>query len=229
MTRTAIALLAAAGATLASGARAASFSYFIGAGAAPNSGMTYTTFDNAVLGSTTQTTSTGITASFTGGAGFVRGSVPGQYAAPVLTNGQGALFGQADGPDTTTFISTGTGTATLSFANPTKNVSLFWGSVDSFNTLTLFFADGSTALVPGGFARATTNIGQTVYYGFSSATPFTGLSFTSTANSFEFDSIATDAVAAVPEAATWATMIVGLGVVGSTLRRRRAATRVAFG
>ena len=37
-----------------------------------------------------------------------------------------------------------------------------------------------------------------------------------------------DAVAAVPEPASWALMIGGVGLVGGAMRRRRATVRVAF-
>lgn len=43
--------------------------------------------------------------------------------------------------------------------------------------------------------------------------------FSSTGNSFEFDSLA----GGVPEPTTWALMIVGFGGAGALLRRRRRA------
>jgi hypothetical protein len=45
--------------------------------------------------------------------------------------------------------------------------------------------------------------------------------FSSSGNSFELDNIAV--ASAVPEPATWAMMIVGFGVAGGALRRRRLA------
>ena len=45
-----------------------------------------------------------------------------------------------------------------------------------------------------------------------------------TGNSFEFDSIAGRlAGGAVPEPSTWAVMILGFGIVGASVRRRRLA------
>ena len=57
-------------------------------------------------------------------------------------------------------------------------------------------------------------------------------------NSYGFENIAGRAItataivpsAAVPEVGTWAMMIVGLGVVGGTMRRRRkTSTTISFG
>lgn len=62
--------------------------------------------------------------------------------------------------------------------------------------------------------------------------PLTGFSFrpsTNTGGFLQFDDITVSAVAAVPEASTWAMMLVGFGGIGAALRRRRSkvAVRVA--
>lgn len=58
----------------------------------------------------------------------------------------------------------------------------------------------------------------------ASATPFTSLSFIEPSGNI-FDQYWGDvSAAAVPEPATWATMIAGIGLAGGALRRRRAAT-----
>jgi hypothetical protein len=58
--------------------------------------------------------SNGITVSFTGDGQAVQGSESGVYAAPYLSNGNGTLFGDPNnGADTTTYLTTGTGSVTL--------------------------------------------------------------------------------------------------------------------
>ena len=49
---------------------------------------------------------------------------------------------------------------------------------------------------------------------------------TSTSNSFEVDNAAAN-LAAVPEPATWAIMIMGFGAIGAVIRRRRAVPALA--
>ncbi|WP_159065871.1 PEPxxWA-CTERM sorting domain-containing protein, partial [Acinetobacter baumannii] len=53
---------------------------------------------------------------------------------------------------------------------------------------------------------------------------FAGVRFISATNSFELDNV----VFAVPEASTWALMLVGFGMVGAATRYRRRKTNVAF-
>lgn len=50
-----------------------------------------------------------------------------------------------------------------------------------------------------------------------------------TGSQFGFDDVAINAVSAVPEPSTWATMIIGFGFVGGALRYRRRRTTVSFG
>lgn len=103
------------------------------------------------------------------------------------------------------------------------------GSLDSYNSLTLRFEDGTTQLFEGGqitgggLANGNQVIGAT--NGFvtfrSDGAKIVSADFTSTSNSFEFDNLASGAV---PEPATWAMMILGFGVIGSAVRRRRSVT-----
>ena len=82
-------------------------------GGAPT-GVNYVNFDNLTLGSAGGV-SNGVTVSFAGDGQAVQGSQSGVYAAPYLSNGNGTLFGDPNnGPDATTFLTTGTGSVTLS-------------------------------------------------------------------------------------------------------------------
>src|SRR5882757_7129869 len=106
-------------------------------GGAPT-GVNYVNFDNLPLGSAGGI-SGGIGVSFTSGDGrAVQGAASGLYAAPFLSGGNGSLFGNpANGADTTTYLSTGIGSITLTLPSFAKYFGLLWGSVDSYNTLEL--------------------------------------------------------------------------------------------
>ncbi len=126
----------------------------------------------------------------------------------------------------------GGGSATYNFATPVTSFEFDWGSIDSYNTLTINASDGTFTVIPGtttgltpfpnaadgnqvapgtnGLFQVSSNSGET----------FNSITFGSSSNSFEVDDLA---VADVPEPATWAMMILGLGGIGAGLRRRRGA------
>ena len=69
----------------------------------------------------------------------MQGSQSDVYAAPYLSNGNGTLFGDpTNGPDTTTYLTTGIGSVTLALPGQEKYIGLLWGSVDSYNSLSLY-------------------------------------------------------------------------------------------
>ena len=43
-----------------------------------------------------------------------------------------------NGPDTTTYLTTGIGSVTLTLPGPEKYFGLLWGSVDTYNTLSFY-------------------------------------------------------------------------------------------
>jgi hypothetical protein len=127
----------------------------------------------------------------------------------------------------------GGGAADIIFSDFTsKKVSTFefdWGSTDTYNHLVIHYleADGITTgketVTPGflepdgsqvnfdanGLFKVTATAGETI----------TGLHLYSDSNSFEIDNLAIG----VPEPASWALMMVGLGLVGGALRSRGKA------
>ena len=111
--------------------------------------------------------------------------------------------------------------------NPSSVFSFVLGSLDSYNSLTLNFADGSMQQLFGdaiaGLATTGTKPSGTVTYTVTSGPLLTGATFGSAVNSFEFDNLAT----AVPEPAAWGMMILGFALVGGAMRRRSAA-KVSF-
>jgi len=123
------------------------------------------------------------------------------------------------------------GSYSIAFA-ATNRLSFVLGSLDTYNTLTLQYEDGTSQAYVGGqiindlsFPSGNQISGETngvVNYAVANGPRLVGATFNSSANSFEFDNIAT----AVPEPATWALMIGGFGLVGTMSRRRTRATSV---
>lgn len=98
------------------------------------------------------------------------------------------------------------------------------GTLDTFNSVTLNFVSSTGATSSqtlNGFAIAgllgQNQSGGRVTYDAQGGPAITSVTFASSSNSFEFDDLA----AAAPEPATWAMMILGFGLAGAALRRRR--------
>ena len=120
------------------------------------------------------------------------------------------------------------GSATLTADNGLSSFQFYMGSPDKFNEVTINFADPSiTPLVligkqvwgGGPPANGDRTAGYTVSYAFGSAVK--SIVFSSSGNSFEFDKLAGDAFAVVPEPTAWALMFVGFGGMGALMRARR--------
>ena len=159
----------------------------------------------------------GTPAGLTGNFAIVQGSVANQYAAPL--------------DDTTHYLTVpiegSAGSATLALSSPLTSLSLYWGSIDTYNTISFADADGNSlgsftgAQIPpapadGSQGNALNNRRVNFDFGGSSAASVT---FTSGSKAFEVDNIA----GAVPEPATWAMLITGMGMVGAAARRRRSS------
>ncbi|HEY6869261.1 MAG TPA: PEPxxWA-CTERM sorting domain-containing protein [Novosphingobium sp.] len=120
----------------------------------------------------------------------------------------------------------------LSFANPVQFVSFVFGSLDPFNSVQLSFANGDLLTLTG--AQIAKGISSAVNdfsglsggagaaqgrasYNMNGGPGLASIAFVSTGRAFEIDSIAI----AAPEPATWAMLLLGFGLAGTTLRRRR--------
>lgn len=133
--------------------------------------------------------------------------------------------------DTTNYFTVKNGgTATLSSTKGFASFSFYLGSPDTFNFVTLHYQNGNTVTLQGSEIWDATSgdngdqsWGRRVSYDFGNQA-VSSIDFTSTGNSFEFDSLAG---AAVPEPGTWALMIAGFGGAGAMLRRRRTASALA--
>lgn len=158
----------------------------------------------------------------------------------ILTGNTAAGAAPATSPSTadgTQFLSVQSGAQSVFTGPALSRISFYIGSLDTYNTISF--------TGPGGFAQSFTgsqlNAATVAFdeangnqvglntngrYTFAFDQGVTGITLDSTANSFEVSNIG--GVAAVPEAATWALMLVGFGGAGAMLRRRRADLRLAI-
>lgn len=190
-------------------------------------------FDALLAGSSSQTAwsnvGTSVAVSFAApDSGVVNGAVKNVFAAPYLSGGNGLGFGspnQANGPDTTNYLTTGTGSVTLDFGFGLSYLGLLWGSVDDYNKIEFF--DGATSV--GSFTginvlalpNGNQGPGGSVYVNFSDLDGlFTKVVLTSTTNAFEIDNVAINPRNVPDSGATVA--FLGLGLVAlAAIRRKR--------
>lgn len=164
---------------------------------------------------------TGPEFTFTGGANtFVRdgdlGLWPNMSAPP-------------PGDTTNYFTVLGGGSASLTSVHGMTAFSFYLGSPDTYNFVKFTDFGGNTVTLQGAQIWNATSgdngdqsWGRRVSYEFDTA--IKTIEFSSTGNSFEFDSLA---AAPAPEPAAWALMITGFAGAGAMLRRRRMASTLA--
>lgn len=159
----------------------------------------------------------GTPAGLTGNFAIVKGSVYGAYAAPL--------------GDTSNYLAvptTGTaGSATLVLSKTLTALSFYWGSIDTYNSVSFFnaanvqigsFTGSQVPPAPADGSTGNALDNRRVNFNFGGDTA-TRVVFTSTQHAFELDNIA--GTAAVPEPTTWAMLVLGMGLVGVASRRRR--------
>lgn len=193
-------------------------------GAAPVE-LSFVTFDELPLGSGGGITD-GITVLFADGAQAVQGSVGGDYAEPYLSNSNGFHFDhQSDGLDTTTYLSTGLGKIMLILPSFENDIGLLWGSVDWYNTLDLYAGTTLVGSMSGtdvtSIAAGNQGVDGTFYVNIHSTLPFDAVVALSSQYSFEFDDVAFDSPAPMPEPGTMA--LLGIGVISLGYARRKLA------
>lgn len=118
------------------------------------------------------------------------------------------------------FLRLGNASYTLTFAARQQFVGfLLQDFVPTYNRVTI---NGSSTNLLSGLAGLTSGADGLVYIDMGGATGISSITFASThsdnSRRFQIDQIAS----AAPEASTWGMMILGFGVVGMQMRRRRA-------
>jgi hypothetical protein len=201
-----------------------------GCSAQPNFAATSTiTFDDVVgtLPATSPfTTPGGFT--FSGDGAVVQGTVAGSYAAPAGDTSQYLTTGFTGSP--------GLKNEYLLLGQTYTNFGLYWGSVDTYNTLT-FIDHGTNTITSFTGSQiappADGNQGSdltNVYVNFAGA--FDEVIFTTGAPAFEVDNLTlggpTSQVGAVPETSTWAMMILGFLGMGFMAYRRKSKPTLRF-
>ena len=151
------------------------------------------------------------------------GTTPGTRAAPLGdATGYGAV---GPAPNITP------ATLDLSSFGTINTLSLYWGSIDQYNTITFYGTSGDIASFDGGDSliqpatgsQTDTSANRTVTFSFTGGdqNAVKGVRFSSTEQAFEYDHVS---IAAVPEPASWAMMLSGLGMIGFSMRRRSRRT-----
>lgn len=117
--------------------------------------------------------------------------------------------------------------STITFANALNYLSFLWGSPDTYNSLTLSTNLGNTfSFTPQGLNFAVTDgsqsFSQYVQFNASGGEYITSAKFevTPSMDAFEVANFASG----IPEPATWAFMIMGVGFSGAAMRRRQTAS-----
>ena len=214
----------AAGLCLAGQAAANPINISASVGGVPAGADHYENFDSLPLGSAGGTTSSGLVVSFQPDGSAVTGAASGLYAAPYLSNNNGTLFGDtSNGPDATTYLTSGLGKVILDFSGSERYLGLLWGSVDPGNTLTFYFGGVEQGAITGFDVTALANGDQgasgTFYVNINTAFLFDKIVATSSAYSFEFDNVAYAAnPVGVPEPGEIGLFLLGLLLVGSGYR-----------
>lgn len=186
--------------------------------------------------------------------GVVQNSVSGEYAVPVagavgggtsgtpeyLTAGYGSAL-TSNIASSGNYLSTGTGTITITFTTTQHWLVLLWGSIDTGNSVTINdhsgaggtnFTETGTALqqiVEGFTTDGSQGVGGSAYVVLNSTAGFTTATFTSSTVSFEFAGVATSTTGFqfVPEPSS--TILVGIGIaIALFAMRRRRVTRGCY-
>jgi len=194
----------------------------------------YITFEDVTVGTGGTFTSNGF--SFTGDGNVENTNVAGAFAPPA--------------GDTSHYLTTGfdgnTGTKTEVLTTGTQtNFGLYWGSMDTYNTLEFFkggvggklvasFAGCSSTDLTPGCADSGNQINNTtnryVNFNFTGGDTYDTVVFVTTTPAFEVDNLAiqsSEISNGVPELSTWGMMLLGFAGIGLVAYRRTKKTALA--
>jgi hypothetical protein len=169
----------------------------------------------------------------TGSSGpFLDGGATFSGSGVVMNNGSQGSLGLYATPygDATNYMAVlGGGSEEIAFSALKSSFGLYWGSVDTYNSLAFYNGDTLVATISGADVAPpmTANGGQTDYasngYVLLSALPqFDRVVAASSSNSFEFDNVVAG-TSAVPEPSTWAMLLIGFTGLGYAGFRRSKA------
>jgi hypothetical protein len=160
--------------------------------------------------------------------GLNGGSVATLSGGAVYTSDQPFADIPAGGVAGGTFLAAGTTAgqpATLTFTSPINYLSFLWGSPDTYNDLTIKSTAGTYEFTAASLNFAVTDGNQAFsqYVQFNTTSPGETIISAIFSNSPAQDAFETAnfSVAAVPEASTWAMMILGFAGIGFTAYRRK--------
>ena len=169
---------------------------------------------------------------------FLDGGAAFSGSGVVMNNGGQGSLGLYATPygDATNYLAVlGGGSEQIAFSSLETSFGLYWGSVDTYNSLTFYNGNVSVATISGADVDPPleANCGQTQYasngYVLISALPqFDRVVAASSSNSFEFDNVVAGGASAVPEPSTWAMLLLGFAGLGYAGFRRSKVPIAAF-
>lgn len=206
-------IAATAAAALLAGSANAGVSFYSFGHNAPTDPLV-TDFSGDTLGGQPTTAATGFSW-LAGGSGVVLNTTSSLGAEPAIAN---SVYGTGN------YLSVpGGDTETLTVSKPgITEVLAYIGSLDTYNTISfagpnVTYTGAQLGLLSGAANGAQTAANTNGVFEFSFNSPVTGVTFSSSQNSFEIASIE----AGVPEPAVWGMMLVGFGGMGAAMRSRR--------
>jgi hypothetical protein len=163
------------------------------------------------------------------GGSIVNATVAGQHTRPFGSTGNFLSAGIIDGSP-----------AVLSLSSFSRigSISLLWGSIDTFNVLSFLDASNTVIFSITGLQLRQLNpianlqgdvnrVATFTFTDLATQSDVRSVRFAANRNSFEVDNIS---IRAVPEPATWLTLIMGFFGLGFAMRKRKASPsfRVRF-
>ena len=134
----------------------------------------------------------------------------------------------------------GGGSETIDYSGFADSFGLYWGSVDSYNSLEFYNNGALVATISGADIPSLASNGDQTSYSanryvlITSLPSFNEVIMSSGANSFEFDNVAANslrssfAIPAAPEPSTWAAMLLGFVAIGFVGRRSTRRTALSI-